>query len=106
MEGVAASWNAWRAAPESAHAAQCYVNEATMYAKTLAGSEEARDALSPADLWLHVRATWADVARAALGLVRNSAVDPRHAQMIGYAMPLTQHAWQRRPAVDADAPRV
>ena len=98
-----------------------------MYAKTLAGSEEARDALSPADLWLHVRAvldawtayeaqvdpqkrkeraTWADVARAALGLVRNSAVDPRHAQMIGYAMPLTQHAWQRRPAVDADAPRV
>jgi len=113
MESVAASWDAWRAAPASARAAQTYVEEVVAYGKILAHSEEARSALSPAVLWLHVRvvldawtayeveidpqrreerAMWADVARAALGLVRNSAVDPRHARMIGYAMPLTQHA--------------
>ncbi|WFD21179.1 hypothetical protein MCAP1_003440 [Malassezia caprae] len=56
MEAVAASWDAWRAAPASVPTAQAYVDEAVAYGKKLAGSEEARRALDPTELWLHVRA--------------------------------------------------
>lgn len=103
---MAGSWDAWRTAPASARAAQRYVDDTVAYGKILASSEDARNALSPSALWSHVRtvldawtsfeaqvdpqrreerARWADVARATLGLLRNSAVESQHAQMMGYA---------------------
>lgn len=106
MEAVTTQWDAWRAAPVSAPAAQAYVDLAVAYGKKLASSEEARYALCPEAMWSHVadvldawtafeseagaqqrdeRAWWANVARAALGVLRNSALDPRHARMMAYA---------------------
>ncbi|WFD28952.1 hypothetical protein MNAN1_003968 [Malassezia nana] len=64
MEAVTTQWDAWRAAPVSARAAQAYVDLAVAFGKTLASSEEARYALCPEAMWSHV----ADVLNAWMAL--------------------------------------